>query len=1277
MAAASGPGGGVACNSQIFCRPLIYSRVENYYWNISAATFPKKGLGNSFFDIMSGMEAALASGVLKAAGDKLVSLLATEFAAIAGVKRDLCQLQDIHADITGWLSAAYDRAIQSETQSHWVIKLKDVAYDIDDILQEVQLEAEKQKMERDDDKSGIAGCFCAKPKSFAFRYKMAHKIKAIKVRFAAIVKQRSDFNTLVPTRDQHVGARYKTVGEMTWLSKVPESKIPLRDQEKDEIISKLVECNAGENNMIVSIIGLGGSGKTTLAKHICHDVKIKEHFGGEIFWVHVSQEFDVQKLIGKLFETIVGDNSDCHPPQHMVQKISEKLSNKKFLLILDDAWHEDRHDWEQFMVQLKCGAPETRIVLTTRDRKVAQAVESRYTFELAFLSESESWNLFLKGSGLAEQELSSDEVQVGKEIIKGCGGVPLAIQTLGAVLRDKKQISTWRAIRENNLWKVQSIKDRVFASLKFSYIHLADELKQCFTFCSIFPKGYGIRKDRLIAQWIAHGFINAMNGEQPEDVGRDYLDSLVKVRFLQEVYGSWNTDIYTMHDLIHDLTRQILKDELVTCVPIHTTEEFTHRYRYLSLTSFTENVDKGVFDKVRALYISDSKTSFDTTVKSSCCMRSVVLDYAIDTPFSLFILKFEYLGYLEIHNVSCTTVPEAISRCWNLQSLHFVNCKGFVTLPESVGKLRKLRTLELHWITDLESLPQSIGDCYVLQCLQLYKCRKQREIPSSLGRIGNLCVLDFNGCTGLQDLPSTLSCPTLRTLNLSETKVTMLPQWVTSIDTLECIDLKGCNELRELPKGIANLKRLTVLNIERCSKLCCLPSGLGQLTRLRKLGLFVVGCGADDARISELENLDMIGGHLEITNLKYLKDPSDAEKACLKRKSYIQRLELIWSLSDTEEELVSDMEHDWGVLNALEPPSQIESLDIYGYRGPCLPGWMMKQNDSSYCEGGIMLKQTITSHFLCLTWLTVKRFPNLRHMRGFVELPSLKTLVLGNMPNLEELWTTSSGFETGEKELAAQYLFPVLSSLQIYGCPKLNVSPYFPPSLERMTLGRTNGQLLSAGRFSHQLPSMHALVPRLQSLVLSEVTGSSSGWELLQHLTELKELCIYRCNDLTQLPESMRNLTSLERLRIDECPAVGTLPDWLGELHSLRDLVLGMGDLKQFPEAIQHLTSLEHLDLLSGPALTVLPEWIGQLSALRSLYIKHSPALQYLPQSIQRLTALELLCIYGCPGFAERYKRGEGPDWHLKRIRLLSLDHWLLSSWNDGAVHRRSTQTLL
>ncbi|WVZ53682.1 hypothetical protein U9M48_004587 [Paspalum notatum var. saurae] len=1155
-------------------------------------------LGKSVFEIMSGMEAALASGLLKTAGDKLFSLINSELSAMAGVKRDLSELRDIHGQITSRLSAVRDRTIESDPRFHWVIKLKDVAYDIDDLLQEVQLEAEKHKMERDgDDKNAIAGCFCAKPKTFAFRYKMARKIKAIKVRFAAVVKQISDINTVgsaLPV-DQPARSKNQIIGEISLLGNVQESKIPRRDQEKDAIISKLAECNDGENTMVISIVGLGGSGKTTLAKHICHDVKVKEHFKDGIFWVHVSREFDVPKLICKLFETVVGENSDRHPQQHIVGQISENLSNKKFLLVLDDAWHEHRDDWEQFTVHLECGAPGTRILLTTRDEKVAEAVKSRDNiFRLKFLLESESWRLFLNVSGWAEQDMSSDYIQVGKEIIKRCGGVPLAIKTLGAVLHDKKQISTWRAIRDNNLWNVGSINDRVFASLKLSYIHLADELKQCFTFCSIFPKGYRIHRDCLIGQWIAHGFINAMDGELLEDIGRDYFDSLVKVSFLQDHYESWNRNQeYMMHDLIHDLTIQILDVELVTRLPINTTGNFTNGFRYLSLTSCTEMIDKGSFNKVRALYISVCKPSFDTSVKNSCCMRSVVLDYETNTPTWLFILNFEYLGYLEVHNLSCTEVPEAISRCWNLQSLHFVSCKGFAALPESVGKLRKLRTLELHWITDLESLPQSIGDCQVLQSLQLYSCTKLREIPITLYKLGRLCALDvvrcqslqplpssditgefkqlrtinFNDCTCFEDLPSTFFCYTLCTLNLSKTKVTMLPQWVTSIGTLECIELEDCEELVELPKGIVNLKRLVVLNIAGCSKLCCLPSGLGQLTRLRKLGLFVVGCGADDARISELENLDKISGTLEIKNLKYvMRNACDAEKACLKRKDGIRDLVLNWSLSDTEEELVSDMDHDWGVLNALEPPSQIEYLTIRGYRGPLLPQWMMRQDDSSYGEG-IVPKQTMASRFLCLKGLTLAKFPNLMHMRGLAELPLLDQLELEELPNLEELWTTTTGgVEIMEEELAAQYLFPVLSSLKIVGCPKLNVSPYIPPSVKYLYLNKSNEQLLSLGpgRSSRFLPppvmesslscSMHALFPHLRSLVLSEITGSSSGWELLRHLTKLEDLSIYHCSDLTQLPESMRSLTSLRYLCISLCRSLGTLPDWLGELHSLRRL---------------------------------------------------------------------------------------------------------------------------
>jgi len=391
---------------------------------------------------------------------------------------------------------------------------------------------------------------------------------------------------------------------------------------------------------------------------------------------------------------------------------------------------------------------------------------------------------------------------------------------------------------------------------------------------------------------------------------------------------------------------------------------------------------------------------------------------------------------------------------------------------------------------------------------------------------------------------------------------------------------------------------------------------------------------------------------------------------------------LDWSLSETEEELVFDMEKELGILRALEPPSQIKDIQINGYRGHHLPQWMMKQNDSSYCEA-IMLKKTGPCQFLSLTALGLSNCANMKQMRGLWVLPSLKYLFLFEMANLEELWTVTSDSGNSEEEIFGQCCFPALSDISILGCPRLNVKPHFPPSLEKLHLSRSNMQQLSAGSFSQMLPppadtssssySMNSAVPHLRELRLTNTKGSSSGLEFLQNHTKLEMLSIECCDEMTELPESIRSLTLLQKLRIIGCSTLGLLPDWLGELRSLRSLsvmwtpmmqtlpqstkhlrslvTLEIGDwdnnLKQLPDVIQHLTSLEVLNLAGFAALTELPEWIGQLTALRDLFIQSCPALECLPQSIQRLTALQSLYINSCPGLKTRYKRGKGRDWHL------------------------------
>ena len=121
---------------------------------------------------------------------------------------------------------------------------------------------------------------------------------------------------------------------------------------------------------------------------------------------------------------------------------------------------------------------------------------------------------------------------------------------------------------------------------------------------------------------------------------------------------------------------------------------------------------------------------------------------------------------------------------------------------------------------------------------------------------------------------------------------------------------------------------------------------------------------------------------------------------------------------------------DQAVLNALEPPSQIKNLKICGYRGSMLPSWMMKLNDSSFCAR-IVFKQASLCQFLSLTRMTLEEFPNLKYIRGLQEFPSLKSLSLVKMANLEELWTTTSSFEIQGEESEAQYCFPVLSEVRI------------------------------------------------------------------------------------------------------------------------------------------------------------------------------------------------------------------------------------------------------
>jgi Leucine-rich repeat (LRR) protein len=1283
---------------------------------------------------------AAVSATLKLVGNKLAPAFIKKYSSIMGVEKDLQELQDLAEQISCWLQTVNDDAIGD---AQWLKNLKDVAYDVEDVVDEFQTKAEKHDTYAE---GGILSKYMhTKPKFLVIsRWKAANKIKEITKRFAAIVKQRTEISAIANSLpvSQYAQHRNQKNEEMPSLPIGDAESVLGRDHDKSKIIATLIEDKDQQEIKIVSVIGLGGSGKTTFAKLVFNDRdNIEKHFEVRL-WVHVSQECHVKKLVEKLFEAITSTKSEHHPLNHMSETISKELTGKRFLLVLDDVWIEDRIQWvsykEQFMVHLKCAAPTSKILLTTRSGRVAEVVKSTYLFHLPLLSPNDSWQLFTRS--FVGKIIPPDLEVVGKEIVRKCCGIPLAIIGLACVLSDMEQIEEWQAISDNSSLDSGGAQDGISACLRLSYIHMPSHLKPCFTICSLFPKGYWIEKENLIDLWIAHDMVAKDPGVRYlEYTAEKYFDSLVQMSFLQEVGKNYGGRVQCrMHDLVHDLAQSILDDNISVGVPNEATSS-TKCYRYFSLTEQTMNPPpKHFFRKARAIYIHKdyNEAKFGKALKKAKHLRSVTVDHWKKIPTTM--LEIKNLRYLELHG--CNEIPEVISDIWSLQALHLsfgnfvelpnsigklqklrtmklyvcgklmclpetiggfqkissivlTNCKKLTVLPNSIGKLQKLRRLELPRCEQIECLPDSMGNCEMISSIVLTNCKKLTVLPNSIGKLQKLRTLELSKCEQLECLPDSIgNCEIissivltdckkltvlpnsigrnekLRVLRLGNTNIVKLPSSITTLRNLECLDLHNCERLEELPAGIGNLEKLQVLSLQGCENLDGMPVGIGQLSRLQKLDLFVVGKDENYAQISELGNLGSNTEDLTIKVIEPTMEPDDEQKACLKRKTNLQRLVLEWrfwskySAGNVNTQLVH------GILDGLEPPSGLKKLTMYGYPGMQYARWMQNR-----VGGGVQGLPLV--YFPSLKVMELHSFPNMKHLCGLAELPCLEKLELTDMPSLEsisggpfpslrgltlegmlslgEVWLVED--KTNKKPDGEEgggcisctpqlgrvlYVGNSLSYLSISDCSKLMVKPYLPWSIQDLWLRGCSEHLLqspcecgfsSSSRFSH-----------VKRFSLRAMTGCGRGWELLQQMKALESLEIEFCEELTELPESLGELQSLQQLTIKRCDSLSSLPLSIGDLTSLRALRIGWCDaLEQLPECLEGLRSLREFEITELPKLTCLPQSMCRLSSLVELRIDNCPGITSLPEGIKGLTALRKLWILGCPQALKRQY------WHL------------------------------
>uniref|UniRef100_A0A2N9HZQ9 Uncharacterized protein n=1 Tax=Fagus sylvatica TaxID=28930 RepID=A0A2N9HZQ9_FAGSY len=440
------------------------------------------------------MAEAILYGIAQKMIENLGSQIFQEIGSLWGVQDELDNIKSIVSRIQAVLQDAAEQQSQSNQVRDWLEKLKDAIYEADDLLSEFSTEASRRRAMSGNKITKEVRTFFSKSNQVAFRHEMSCKIKAMRKKLDAIAKENRDFNLKV-----HLPEKYSVSIERETHSFVPNEKVIGREDDKEAIINLLLDPNVEVNVSVVSIVGIGGLGKTTLAQYVYNDETVNTHFELKM-WVCVSDDFE---------------------------QLRQNIDGKKYLLVLDDVWNESHIKWDSLKSLLMGGAKGSKIVITTRAKLVAEITESVSIHTLTGLSEDQSWSLFKQIVFRKGQETNNPKLEeIGREILGKCQGVPLAIKSIGSVLCLEKTEAKWSYVKDNILVNVLQSGEDILPILKLSYDHLPSHLKSCFAYCSLFPKDYVIDKETLIQLWIAQGFIQSSN-QQLEQVADEYFKDLL------------------------------------------------------------------------------------------------------------------------------------------------------------------------------------------------------------------------------------------------------------------------------------------------------------------------------------------------------------------------------------------------------------------------------------------------------------------------------------------------------------------------------------------------------------------------------------------------------------------------------------------------------------------------------------------------------------------------------------------------------------------------------
>ena len=455
------------------------------------------------------------------------------------------------------------------------------------------------------------------------------------------------------------------------------------------IVKEILKALRDNNINMIAICGMGGIGKTTMAKEVAKIAKDDKLFD-EVAMAVVSQNQDDRKIQGQIAEMLglqlVEEYSSLVRANRLKNRIT---SGKSVLVILDDIW--DALDLEAVGIPYGDQHNRCKILLTSRSEDACNQMKSEKIFKIEVLSREEAWNLFSEMAGNCVD--TPNLCPIAKEVAKECGGLPVALVTVGRALANKSEFE-WSAalqqLKKSIPKNILGLDSKVYSSIELSYSYLkSDEAKSCFLLCCLFPEDYDIPIEYIVRYGVGQSLLAKI-----DNVGeaRNRVHAIVK--YLKRSFlllDSEKEESVKMHDVIRDVAISIAENHgfLVHCN--NEMEEWPEKETYdhsaISLVSkkLKRHPDGLVCPKLELLQLLCSRWTLQTL------------------PANLF-KGMSGLKVLSLIGMSFPLLPESIHVLQNLRALHLEHCK--LTDVSAIGALRKLEILSFLG-SNIKELPRA------------------------------------------------------------------------------------------------------------------------------------------------------------------------------------------------------------------------------------------------------------------------------------------------------------------------------------------------------------------------------------------------------------------------------------------------------------------------------------------------------------------------------------------------------------------------------------------